>query len=508
MAINTYNFNSKYIIEEEYFNKDKFFYSDFTYDNLMIAAGGKVRDYTDITELGANYYMASSMTLSEDTTPFYEMLASRGTTNVDTNFVRWRVYGRPERRAISVGNPNNPALTTLGDGGGRFKIQLDVDWFGPQEIIRPANNGRVQVMIDSYPTRTSGGYEYDAVMLADDTFLNPSYLTSGTYWLRSSPGALTSHINSGKAGGYEFGVGFSYVEFQIPLTTFKLESRVDEETHLREGSLRISMCDVDDNIIEDKVTNRLEIEFDKTIALGKEEQMVFGEMTIHHRDRITGEQMTTSPGLLAYLEEGNIRKYNPFVDGIDAIVDMIKTFWYDRIPVSQRNLVLYTGEAGLELWHNWIEERFQGTATMTDVSFILDKTQAFDANKQGFALNNYQFTEYRIQPFGSVRVAHWPMLDNNISNSLQMPGSIYNVASFEFIAMDYGLGQPNMRMVTRPDKMYRKYVNGDWSPLGRTPQGQVDDPNLGDSYKMVHRETFGLVVDDISRLLWFKPAID
>jgi len=75
-------------------------------------------------------------------------------------------------------------------------------------------------------------------------------------------------------------------------------------------------------------------------------------MSTHHKDINSGKPMYTSPGLFAFLEEGNVFKYNPWVNSIDMIAEIIASFWYDQVPISQRKLVLYTGEAGVQLFNN------------------------------------------------------------------------------------------------------------------------------------------------------------
>jgi hypothetical protein len=514
MAINNYQFPSKYIVEEQYFTKEKFLRGDVRYEDFLMVKGGKIRNYDDITEVGKDFYAASSITLSENKSPFYEWIAGQpgGVVDLKTNFARWRVYGKPDRRAISIGNPNGDNQY-LGEGGGVFRINVDVNWFNAGELIAPEENPRAILRILSDWRPVSGGYQYDVELLESDAYVPPQYFNSGKYWLRAL-GAPTSYLSSETAGTFNFGVGFSYLEFEVPLTTVLKEMSIDEETHLRQGNLNVSMCDVTDKVIEQNITNLMELEFDQAIRSEKEFYMTWGSLTKDKVDLKSGKGLTTSPGLFAFLEHGNVFQYNPWVNSIDMIVDIINTFWYDRVQTNKRKLILYTGEAGLKLWHDWINEKYGQTVTIQDVNFILGSTKAFDPDKQGKSLNNYQFTEYKIQPFGSVTVAHWPMLDNTIVHSAPMPGSRYTLKSHEFIAMDYGLGEANVKMFTRSDKYNRLVIPGFWSPAGavgeKNPVAQwktVGDASLGYAYKVHHRESFGMGVMDVNKILRFVPAV-
>jgi hypothetical protein len=258
-ALNNYAFPSKYIIDRQYFTKEKFFKGDFRYEDLLILKGDKIMDYDDITVLAKNEFY-DSMSLSEGSvhgsSPFYDWLVGNGgTKNIDSNFARWKVFGKPDRRTFSVGNPNGQN-TMIGAGGVTFKIQLDTDWYKPQEIIAPVENLRAQILLQSFPRQVPGGYEYEAVTLEQDAFLPAEYFASGKYWTKIL-GGVTSARAPDTAGSFNAGFGYSYLEFQVPLTTMKKEYSVDRETHLRQGNLRVSRCDVNDKILDQNITNVL-----------------------------------------------------------------------------------------------------------------------------------------------------------------------------------------------------------------------------------------------------------
>jgi len=513
-ALNSYPFASKYIIDRQYFTKEKFVKGDFRYEDLLILKGDKIRDYDDITVMAKNEFY-DSMSLSEGSvhggSPFYDWLVGNGgVTNIDSQFARWKVFGKPDRRTFSIGNPNTSEC--IGAGGLPFKIQLDTDWYKPQEIIAPVDNLRAQVLLQSYPRQVAGGFEYEAVTVERDAFLPPEYFKSGVYW-RKVLGGVTSYLDPATAGGINFGFGWSYLEFQVPLTTMKKEYSIDRETHLRQGNLRVSRCDANDKILEQNITNVLEMQFDSAIKREKEMYLTWGSMSTHHKDINSGKPMYTSPGLFAFLEEGNVFKYNPWVNSIDMIAEIIASFWYDQVPISQRKLVLYTGEAGVQLFNKWVTEKFGNTVTTQGVDFILKKVSGIDPVKDSYRLNHYAFTEYSLPSnFGTICIAHWPVLDNKIINHKTMPGSHYTVKSFEFIAMDYGVGKPNVQLLTNKSRYHRNIEPGLWSPYGHVgvdnPVFKVGHSNLGYTYKVTHTEQFGLAVQNTQKIMRFIPAVD
>ena len=103
------------------------------------------------------------------------------------------------------------------------------------------------------------------------------------------------------------------------------------------------------------------------------------------------------------------------------------------------------------------------------------------------------------------------MLDNTRINGVTYPGSIYPVTSYEFIAFNIGFGEPNVKFLSRVDNKISTYVAGLWSPIGATGQDNpvFKHPNIeiGDAYKWIHRESFGMVLIEPSTTLWFKPNL-
>ena len=110
MAIGRHPFPSKFIINEESAGAEKYYSKKFDLEDLLLAFGDHVQDYTDLTQYAKNLYNTYSVTLSDTHTlsPFYDMLVGTG-GRIDThdNFLRWRIYSKPDRRAMSLGDSND-----------------------------------------------------------------------------------------------------------------------------------------------------------------------------------------------------------------------------------------------------------------------------------------------------------------------------------------------------------------------------------------------------------------
>lgn len=502
----------KYVINEEYGGRDKFFGSDFTYNDLLLAMGPDAKDYTDISQVARNFYSSYSQTLSRDLNPLYEMIAaSGGIRDIDSNYVRWKVYGDPDREMISYGNPNPDTAECLGAEGFEFSILVDFEYLKIGDLVAPIRNKQCAVMIQSEPLPAGGAWEYKVKMLERDGTFPVEYFKPGDYWVKL--GAPTSYLDSGQAGSIQFGMQFSYIEFEVPMTTMQWEYSVDEESWLRYGSIVVERCDENMRPVPGgtSLTNFIETEAVNQIRKETELYMIYGRSSTHHVDQVSGKAITTGPGLMEFMEQAQEIPYSPTSNGIDKMVSQIKALWYDKIPVSQRKLMLYTGEPGLELFHNWIVEKFGATTVMSTEDLILGESVPFEEGRNGKSFGTLQFTKYHVPVFGEIMVAHWPLLDNTRVNGVRMPGTYYPVSAYEFWAFDIGFGEPNIQMLTRSDKERSMYIPGTLAPNGfvgpNNPIWKAPSIPDYDGYKWRHRKSFGLVVIEPDRLVRFLPTV-
>ncbi len=505
---------SKYIVDDEFGGKEKQWSKRITYDDLIFAHGQQTKDYADLSHLmKKDLYSKLGRTLSKPLAPMLEFFSSDGVETIDENFARWRVYGQPERRAMSFGNPNGN-LANIGAGGIDFDVVYDVDWFKEGDVLSPVRNKRVQVLLKSEGTPSNGAYKYSGVLLdSDDTATLPEeYLTEGDYWIKV--GTVTSWEKAGTFGSIQFADSFSYIEFEVALTTSGWEFEIDAEADRKWGKIKVSRCDESGKPLVGgtKAASYAELKADMQIDYEKELMLTYGNSVNHLIDSNTTKQITTSPGLFEFLEEGNYIPYNPEVNGVDFMVDQIQALWYDRVETSDRKLMLFTGEAGMKLFSEWVNAKFGTTAAQYNWDFVLQRRVPFDkgSGRGGYAFAKPQFTEYQLDTFGSIVVAHWKTLDNTRINGVKYPGSIYTANSYEFIALNIGFGESTVKMLRRTDNKIRTWIPGLWSPFGAVG---LDNPYFKfpayqeESYKWIAKESYGLVVMDPTNTLYFKPNI-
>lgn len=505
---------SKYIINEQYAGKDKYWANNTSYDDLLFARGQHVKDYADLSYIAKGLaYSKFATTLSQLQTPLLDYASSSGTETITKNFVRWRIYGEPERRAMSFGNPNSQDY--IGTGGLPFLFRADVPWFKTGDLLSPVANKRVQIaVVSDEPTPVDGAYEYETILWDEDdtAFIPEYYFEQGAYWIKM--GSVTSWEKAGSFGSIQFGDGFAYVEWEIPLTTMGWTFEVEGEAHRQWGNLEISRCDDQGNPLPmgGKITNYLEAKARAQVDYETELFLTYGTQAKIFLDKNSGKAITTGPGVQAFLEEGNVIPFSVKVNGIDSIAERLEALWFDRVPFSQREVILYTGQAGMKLFSEWVNEKFGNTASSFSYDFYLKSRTPYDARggRDGYAFAAPQFVEYVLPTYGVIKIAHWPLLDNTRINGVLYPGTFYPVSSYEFFAFNIGFGESNVKFVMRDDNKIDTIMAGLWSPFGATG---IDNPVFKnpayqeESYRWLHRKSFGVVMMDPSLSAWFKPNI-
>jgi len=512
MSFNLKPFPSEFLVNFEEASADKYFTGTFTFDDLLLAHGQHIKDYKDLTQIAKNFYSQHSLTLSKDRNPFYEFLSGTGVMDIDENFVRWRIYSKPDRRAISMGNPNQEE-DCYGVGGYSFKISLDVDWYKPSDLLAPQRNKTCIVKVESECQPIGGAYVYEVTLLArpeDNQVFPLEYFKEGDYWIKL--GNVASDMGSNEWSSIQFGWDWSYVEFEVPMHTMQYEFQVEAEAHEQYGNIEIARCHEDGEVMpgSGKLTNFLEVEAMSQIEREKELYLIYGRSTNHLVDDESGHRMTTAPGLMQYLEEGNTIPYHPSSNGLDAIFARFDELWIDRVAIGQRKIMLYTGTGGHKLFSQWVREKFETAPVNIPYDFILGSASSPDPGKKAYQYNPPQFTSYKLD-FGEVTVALWPLLDDTRLNGVMMPGTNYPVSSYEFIAFDIGFGEPNVQMLRRKSKEFTLVQPGMWSPFGAVGANNPVYKFAGDTsfwgYTWMYRCSFGLVVMDPQRMLRLIPSV-
>lgn len=518
--------SNKFLVHTHDAGREHLVAKQLNLDKLMTLHGERAEDFTDLTQI-AKYQAFSKLgkTLSKMKAPFTDMIAGQGgVKDINTNWVQWRVYGDPDHRCLMHGDANDPSIEHLGLNGATFKIWVDHDFYSALDVLAPTHNKNFPVVVQSdYATPYKGGFVYDVVLQDSDpnVFFDRIYFQAGEYLIKM--GSIQSWEDIGSFGSIQMGETFSYLEYRVPLTTMGWTFEVEGEAHRRWKNITVVGCDdigtgpkgeqIPIGINSAGVTNYIETKAKMQIEMEKELAMVFGRSSVGMIDPKTLKEITTSPGLMEWFEYGQEVIYDPRVNSLDFFSEMLEGLWEDRISTDGWDLEFLTGKAGLKLFSSWVAEKFGDLATVQNYDFVLKRRTPFDNNydRDGYAYVPPQFVEYVLPGYGRIRVAHWPVLDDQRINGVRYPGTNHPVSSYEFIALNSGFGEPNVQKLVRTDNRYTGYQCGWWSPYGAVnesnPYYRNPQVDIGDKYRYFHRESFGMLVMDPELLIRFRPNI-
>lgn len=507
---------SKFRVYSESTKQDKY-WANYADENILLLTAQR-KPWADLTDPVMQYVSTAAPGLVGKRTPLQDFLKGSGRVRtISEEYIKWRLRGTGEVQAMSYENLNE-GIIAPGIGGAIFSLKLDVEWFVVGDVLAADIAKDIQVIVqDSEPIGDGSGFIYGVVLVDKNPagYFPVELLAAGTKWIKidSVYGEASSRYGSTIFGGG------SYIEFETNLTSYGKSFTVTDKAH--NLNLRVQSCDDAGNPLmkyPDQIISYMEAEFLAQAKWEKEMRLFYGRSAGNDiTDDSSGYHRRVGPGLLEFLEDGNIIPYSTENGSIDQFEEFLNAIWFDRVDYGNRNIVMYTGTGGLQLWNNWLTEKFAINPVMMkqeDVSRGGAKT--YGPGYEGRTLGTSHFTEYQSFPWGHISVQHWPILDSmQLNGSLLHPRTGLPLSSYEFILMDYGLGNGlasnNVELIKKADSEVYTYICGVWSPSGpinsRSGAGRFHATHPGRSYDLMHADTYGLRVKDVTLTAWFKPNI-
>ena len=502
---------SKFKVHEEYGHSK--FWANVASENVLLANVPGLDRRTDLTPKIMELISTSLPSLTAKQTPLQNFLKSSGRTRtIQTDTVTWKLRTAGKILPIATEKLENSLVPGLQRS--RFPIKLNTDQFLEGDILAPfiAKDLQVRVMEDGVTEGNSTVYFVQYTSSNPDSFFPPEFLEPNLQWMKM--GSAYGESSSGY-GSWSFN-GTGWIEFESDLSDVGKKARVSNKANEMNLMLRFSPFDKNNAKVDDypdKIISKIEAEFIKDNAWEKEMTLLYGRSAGKGIiDGTSGEYVRRGAGIEEFMEDGNIFGFPLFGGSVEMFEDYFQSLDFDVTPYNQRNRVLYTGQGGMTMWNRWLSKRFAESSVPNKYDDHVYSAKSIGDTK-GLGLNQTFFVETKLFPFGSLRVEHWPILDNKeINGGILHPETGLPMASYEFYYMDHGGSgdQANIELLEKENSTVYTHVCGVWSPAGpintKAASGAgFKSAHLGRYYDLLYADTYGVVIKDITKMAKFVP---
>lgn len=438
--------------------------------------------------------------------------------NTTARTVQWRIYtGEGDIRASIVNNSFTANIAEPGKGHRVFEIGLDVNWFGPNDLLILEGIREIPILVKSEPDPRGGVWVYEVVVFTDNPrdYFRHEDLELGARLIQV--GSLIGE-STVERGNVYFGEGETYIEFEVPMTRMGWEMKVTDNAQMLSKNYRLeprkdeSGASTVNGMSADVLWNSLEMKFMSATNAQVDLWLTYGrsagQFAGRFLDQMTEKPLQAGPGLFEFLESSYVFDFPINGFNLDLFSEFLPTLWDDKVPIEQRVTDIYTGKGGLQLWQKACRAAdIEGVLQTEDINYNLE--DGLFPGRKGVAINVKQYRAIFLDPFGLVRVHYLPFLDSEKVETRKYKN--LPITSYQFIIFNYGYGSgldSNVYLMRNNQVEQYGYSVGTWGPLGPTlnSPGRFHVGNGRENAFYYIRETmFGMVVRDPSYMVWYRP---
>jgi hypothetical protein len=424
------------------------------------------------------------------------------------------------------------AITKPGVQGTMFSLVFDRKVFvhGDRITAHRIDQG-VQLVVAMDPVPYGKGHKYTFTVTGGDTdsFVPARYLQPGVEYFKIDNiiGEFDTKLS---------GLGLTDGELEVMHTlgeSFGVEHTVTEWAEMRQlvdaNGKKFSI-----NLNKDREGNAKDITFiGKTTAgrTGKEQLvdlrwaktidlMLKKEMLDMKVNKLiwgrsgvvpgqTGQSNTlVGAGLYEQMEQGNVVYYNRGEFGVNLLRTVFGDMFYRRKSFSERKVMIYTNEAGMDLINNTLQKELFNTGFRIDPS-TAGMLHGISQNKPSMNLGlGYAFDHFITTETGEVSFKHMPALDDPMGNMEYGPGKKSAPMFMVFDVSTEGDATAPQRIREIRHKgapsMTWGYEQGTVSPFGFGSMQGMQSAHRNPWYTMWMKDRVGIFLEDPSRTVIIK----
>jgi hypothetical protein len=481
---------------------------------------------TDTEALGGMGQLASMKSLFDGTAPLLELAQGADTITVDGNKVEWEFMVSGYRPSLIVEDVA-PSNTTKGIAQRPFPIKLDLGTYVEGDTLVFTDSKKYNMRVMAAGQKDGSATIYTVKLMTDDPTL---FVPTDLFVIGSRVMKLASTYSEGSVKGGSMSVdSIGKIKFRSGLSRFRKQYQMTGDAaqrklngNLTEADLlilagrkagestdafqkRIATAMNSKNKGNMYITSVAEIKFNKEFEMEKELHLMYQRSSSTVVDESTGYYVNQGPGLQEILEDGYREFYNTFTIGL--VKDFLQDIFFGRVAYDQRNVVMWTGEIGLRLFDEAINQITQGFfKDMKDYFIKTDGASLVPGGPTGLSYTETPYTQYKLKFGGSLTVMHMKAYDDVTFNTI-LDENGYPAESSRFTFINYGLGDgfgKNIAYLKSSRDVAYGYTGGLSNPYGNS-QGALMS-HAGDFWTVHRMEDAGILVKDVTKCGELIPA--
>lgn len=483
-------------------------------ENMLISMNPNIPYWEMSKDQVLDYVASATNSLYANSGSLLQSFAKNNAVRmVKASTFRWQMKGTGKSKTYSLENMMK-GNTTPGLGNQEIIIKVNkASWQSSDTVyIDSEPSLRFSVQGPGIPDGTGTIYRLLLHTKSQRGYIDPVYLEPNITWCKS--GASVSE-GSGEYGSTYMG-GTSLLTYETELGNYAKQFEVTDEGYLYALRLREMKPDGSPMAGRPEVYAGLnELEFLVQARWERENQLFWGRSAGKNIiDPSTGLHRRIGDGAIVYYEDGNLMPYHRNKLNVDFFRDMFARFFYNRVAPGKANIEIKAGIGFIMLLDEALTKEFSRSPIEMKYEDYVKPGATFPGSSlSGKHLTRPMLTGFDLAPYGTVKVTHLQVLDDQEQNGGKVdPKTGFPETSFWGFIDDVGIGTGNnVELLRREKSEFYNYVCGMLTPVGFSDQRngvntKYSPAHARRSYSIHHGVSEGIRFNDTKRSAFIFPS--
>lgn len=419
-----------------------------------------------------------------------------------------------------------PEGTKLGLGRQKFKIALDKGYLESPSSFMLDDNRYPFLEIIGTPVQKGESYIYEVQLQTEnDADWIPTSMVNSNMRLIEASSSVVTEMNQKGAGisftsqtdlqcqigafARKMGITDKFIRKEIyAVQNGQSVDSIPSDRRLSQGFSFALYNDKGEAIEKGAFLTKAEEMLLNRIEMDRELAMVFGKQSTRI-DPETGYLKRTGPGYRELVLDGEVMYHNGSLT-LKRMEQYFADIFLRRIPGEQRKIKIATGEGGMRLFHQMINNDASSLLQSATKNLAVKETSStYNSNSLQYG---YQFTKFVGLNGIEVELIYDPMKDNHQYCGRKHPENPkYTIDSFRFDIYDFGSsdGQSNMMMLCEKGVESYAFMSTMVDPRTGVMKNGEKVANFNKGVEFFREMSGALWIKDVSRIgsIIYEPEI-